>query len=333
MAGESKIEWTDATWNPTRGCSRVSPGCGDATGGGCYAMKMAHRFSGPGGPYEGLTRIGKRGVDWAGKAVLVPSMLDVPLRWRKPRHIFVDSMSDLFHESLSNEQIAAVFGIMAACPQHTFQVLTKRAERMPEWFAWLKRNVGEHDPGHATVCGIHAGNFGANVDYLGIRAPWPLPNVWLGVSAEDQQRADERIPHLLATPAAVRFVSVEPMLGPVDLTPWLHAGRCKSIGPAPERFRCGLPEEHSGHPHSALQPTGVPWFGKPQLSWVICGSESGHGARPMQIEWAESLRDQCAAASVAFFTKQIANAHDKKGGDPQHWPGGPWPREFPRVSR
>jgi protein gp37 len=129
MAANSLIEWTDRTWNVVRGCSRVSPGCDN-----CYAMGQAHRFAGPGKPFDGLTRYtAKRGVDWAGFARFVPEKLAEPLSWRKPQRIFVNSMSDLFHESLSNEEIAAVFGVMAACPQHTFQILTKRPKRMREW--------------------------------------------------------------------------------------------------------------------------------------------------------------------------------------------------------
>ncbi|HEX2677999.1 MAG TPA: DUF5131 family protein, partial [Polyangiales bacterium] len=130
--GETAIEWTDTVWNPVRGCARVSPGCES-----CYAERQAHRFSNPGGPYEGLTVLGKHGPRWSGRARFVPETLDAPLRWRKPRRIFVNSMSDLFHHDITNEQIAAVFGVMAACPQHTFQVLTKRAERLPEWFRWV----------------------------------------------------------------------------------------------------------------------------------------------------------------------------------------------------
>src|SRR5690606_22560010 len=178
------IEWTQGTWNPVSGCTRVSPGCDN-----CYAMRQAHRFSGNCQPYEGLTTIRRGKVDWTGSVRFVPEMLEVPLQ-RKPTTWFVNSMSDLFHESLTNEQIASAFGGMAATPQHTYQILTKRPKRMREWFGWLD----------------------------GRR---PLHNVWLGVSCEDQARADERIPHLLSTPAAVRFVSAEPLLGPIALRAWM----------------------------------------------------------------------------------------------------------------
>lgn len=240
--GASSIEWTDATWNPVRGCTKVSPGCKH-----CYAETFAERFRGVSGhPYE-------QGFD----PRFVPDQLDAPLRWRKPRRVFVNSMSDLFHEAFADEQIAAVFDRIECCPQHTFQILTKRAARLPEWFAWLARTRP--------------------------KAQLVLPNAWLGVSAEDQRRADERITHLLATPAAVRFVSVEPLLGPVDLGWALEA-------------------------HSP-ETTGVRT--QPALDWVIAGAESGNGARPMHEDWVRSLRDQCAAAGVKFFYKQKLDGRKK----------------------
>ena len=201
MSDDSKIEWTDATWNPIRGCSRVSEGCRH-----CYAERVAARFSGPGQPYEGLVRIsntldGRKPTGWNGTVRMVAEHLADPLRWKKPRRIFVNSMSDLFHERLTNEQIAAVFGVMAAAGSHTFQVLTKRAARMREWFAW----AGDHGAsGARSACRASAALYlGALPEPPGADT-WPLPNVWLGVSAENQAAADERIPDLLATPAAVR---------------------------------------------------------------------------------------------------------------------------------
>lgn len=264
MGNKTGIEWTDATWNPVRGCSRVSPGCKH-----CYAERVAARFCGPGQPYEGLAfrkvTVDGYGEDhmeprWTGEVRLIPEHLADPLRWKRPRRIFVNSMSDLFHEKLSNEEIAAVFGVMAAAPQHTFQVLTKRPEGMREFFRWME-GWGYSD---------------YRLDgYLADGGAWPLPNVWLGVSVENQHYADERIPILLDTPAAIRFVSAEPLLGPVDLlySAWNGA----------ESLR-----EMAG------------------IDWVIVGAESGPGARPMQEDWARSIRDQCAAAGVAFFLKQFA---------------------------
>lgn len=289
----SRIEWTDVTWNPVRGCSRVSPGCDS-----CYAMRQAHRFSGPGGPYQGLTTIRRGKVDWSGRVRLVPEMLELPLRWRKSRRIFVNSMSDLFHEALSDEEIAAVFGVMAAAPQHTFQVLTKRAKRMRETL-----NSASFI---ARVELFVSGKQWADQEQM----QWPLPQVWAGVSAEDQQRADDRIAHLLNTPAAIRFISAEPLLGPIDVSRW-DPGRC-------DCERCRMTSERcpaSRHP----------------IDWVIVGSESGTKARSMQLEWIASLRDQCADVGVPFFTKQIASRLDRKGGDPKYWPPGPWPRQFPEV--
>lgn len=196
------IQWTDKVWNPVRGCSRVSRGCEH-----CYAERIAARFSGPGQPFYGFAtdrsiipgspRGGVAGR-WTGDVELVPEKLEEPLHWKKPRRVFVDSMSDLFHEKLSNEDISRVFDVMNRASQHTFQVLTKRPARM---FAWADG-------------GLSAGAWPA----LNIR---PSPNVWLGVSVEDQKTADKRIPLLLQTPAALRFVSYEPALGPVDFDPWL----------------------------------------------------------------------------------------------------------------
>lgn len=303
MANDTSIEWTDVTWNPTRGCRRVSPGCGGAKGeGGCYAERMAARFSGPGQPYEGLVRIGPNGPRWTGAGRLIPEKLVEPLSWKKPRTVFVDSMSDLFFEAFSNEEIAAVFGVMASARTHTFQVLTKRAERMRSWFEWVfshRSRVGE-GAGKIHPFGViadAAARRGASVsvsslyeDRGGGPAPWPLPNVWLGVSVEDQQRADERIHDLLATPAAVRFLSVEPLLGPVDLAPWLAPD-----GPAAD----GLPCADCGSTSDCdceAGPVGI--------DWVIAGSESGPGARAMNEDWVRSLRDQCVGAGTRFFYKQ-----------------------------
>lgn len=200
----TKIEWADVVWNPIRGCSRVSRGCER-----CYAERQAHRFSGEGMPYEGLTRMTEHGPVWTGKIKLVPELLDQPLHWKKPRRIFVNSMSDLFHEAVPDEFLDQVFAVMATAKKHTFQVLTKRPERMLKYF---------QEPARPDMVYWAAYKFG----YLGAmcggtKAPIPVPNVQLGVSVEDQETADERIPLLLQTPAAVRFISAEPLLGPIDL--------------------------------------------------------------------------------------------------------------------
>ena len=181
--------------------------------------------------------------------------------------IFVCAHGDLFHESVPDDWIDRVFAVMALSPQHTFQVLTKRAERMREYFAGngaYLRVLGDGVERELRNAGIrwHGDNVDRHSQAIAGATRWPLPNVWLGISAEDQARADERIPYLLATPAAVRFVSAEPLLGPVDLT---------QIN---------------------------------RLDWVIAGGESGPGSRPMHPDWVRSLRDQCQAAGTAFFFKQ-----------------------------
>ena len=286
LMSKTSIEWSDEVWNPVRGCSRVSPGCDN-----CYAMKQAHRFDGPGGPYEGLTTIRAGKVDWSGVARFVPEMLDAPLHWKKPRRVFVNSMSDLFHHSITNEQIAAAFGVMAACPQHTFQVLTKKAERLPEWFAWMADRTchGAYDTAAITRRAMMLAEDVGGPRYIdlgmGALEHWPLRNVHLGVSVEDQQRADERIPYLLKTPAAVRFVSAEPLIGPVDLSIFLYHGVVEA------------------NPGDADYDA---------LNWVIAGSESGHRARLMNEDWVRSLRDQCAAAHVPFFYKQKLDSDGHK---------------------
>ncbi len=280
MSAGTKIEWTDTTWNPVRGCSLVSDGCRN-----CYAMKQAHRFSGPGKPYEGLTRLGKHGPTWTGNVRFVPEALKQPLRWRKPRRVFVNSMSDLFHEDLTNEEIAAVFGIMARCPQHTFQVLTKRPERLIEWFIYIRSPIVREE--------IEAVPVILNLPEFKITT-WPLPNVWLGVSVEDQKTADERIPLLLQTPAAVRFVSAEPLLGPISFSAWVSDEPCPACS-------------------DELHPCG-----EPKIDWLIVGGESGPGARPMHPEWARSIRDQCQDAGVAFHFKQWGEWSPNYGGEPRN---------------
>ena len=310
MSQITKIQWTDRTWNPVRGCSRVSEGCRN-----CYAERQAVRHAGPGRPYEGLAKSTKAGPRWTGAVRFLPEKLGEPLSWRKPQRVFVNSMSDLFHEELSFEQIAAVFGVMAAAPRHTFQVLTKRPERALEWFRWVE-SFGDRLENTAPL-GVLLHHAQKHCDHAALRRasevfaqPWPPPNVHLGVSVEDQATADKRIPLLLRCPAAVRFVSCEPLLGPVELTRWL---------PQPgQRLQYPSPQD----------------LAAPSLDWVICGGESGPGARPFDFAWARSIREQCRAAGVAFFLKQggaVAldtdyngfaplDLRDKKGGDPSEWP-------------
>ncbi len=314
MAGDTNIEWATKVWNPLAGCSVVSPGCTN-----CYAMKMAARIEsmaagrGQTSSYDGLTRKTKAGAVWTGEMRLIESALTQPLRWRKPALIFVNSMSDLFHEDVPDAWIDQVFAGMALSPQHTYQILTKRVERMRRYLTDPDRIVRmldvevDHPTGRRQLSDL--------IDFV----VWakPLPNVWLGVSAEDQARADERIPDLLATPAAVRFVSAEPLLGPIDLTALELPGGDSVL----DSLNRASPADHWASEWSP-EATGVPldeaiegfedWgFSHPPsevkgpgLDWVIVGGESGPGARPMHPDWARQIRDDCAAAGVAFFFKQ-----------------------------
>lgn len=332
--GDTGISWTHRpgtrgrTWNPTKGCSRTiaegaeQSGCGDGTGGGCYAEVQAGRIvrmsKGKPCAYDGLVRLTAKGYRWTGKVTLSPEVLRQPLSWRQPSTVFVNSMSDLFHEKLSNEQIAAVFAVMAATPRHTYQILTKRADRMRDWFEWFQEEIEEHRDGtddHDEIANMLAGaaqtdlgdgscedeerQFWRIHDLIGERKPWPLPNVWLGVSVENQAAADERIPELLRTPAAVRFLSCEPLLGEVDVrrymwpTHWHWDGRFKTPEAA---LATGAYAERK---RQALVSASAVF-----VDWIIAGCESGPGARPCSVEWLRSLRDQCAASSVPFFLKQ-----------------------------
>lgn len=204
-------KWWDKSWNTLVGCSRESAGCEN-----CYAEKLTATRLRHLPFYKDVTTAGK----WNGNVLQLEHKLDAPTHWRRPQRIFVNDMSDTFHPFVPFHFIAALYGVAAACPQHTFIFLTKRAWRMREFYEWIG-SVGDHDPSPAMACGIHASNFGSSIDYLGIDAPWPLPNVHLGVTCEDKQRANERIPLLLQCPAVVRFISAEPMLEAVDFSRWL----------------------------------------------------------------------------------------------------------------
>ncbi|WYK04437.1 phage Gp37/Gp68 family protein [Cereibacter sphaeroides f. sp. denitrificans] len=284
MAETSKIEWTDATWNPITGCTLASPGCQF-----CYAADLAATRLSQHPSRAGLARRNAAGVAaWTGEVRLNEQWLDQPLRWKRPRRIFVCAHADLFHENVPDEWIDRVFAVMALAPQHTFQVLTKRAARMREYVAQVQAQVYWRD----LAVAARKGRVGLVADMALLRdhGLGPLPNVWLGVSAEDQQRADERIPDLLATPAAVRFASLEPLLGPVDLT------NIKAKAGAGIDVFSAL--EYDGDPDEDVE------FGTSVLDWIIVGGESGRHARPMHPDWARSLRDQAQAAGVPFLFKQ-----------------------------
>jgi protein gp37 len=266
MGSKTAIEWTDSTWNPLRGCSRVSEGCRN-----CYAEKVAGRFSGAGLPYEGLARMVNGHAQWTGKVDLVEKHLDDPLKWKEPRRIFVNSMSDLFHPSVSDEWIDSIFSVMARCPQHTFQVLTKRPSRMLRYLSGAEMSIRDD----------------IKYEQAAETMRWPLPNVWLGVSVENQKAADERIPLLLQTPAAVRFASCEPLL---------EAVRLDRIGEEPEGYLNAMAAVVHCDGRGTKSITGI--------DWVICGGESGPDARPIHPDWARGLRDQCKAVGTPFFFKQ-----------------------------
>jgi protein gp37 len=323
----TSIEWTDETWNPIVGCSRVSKGCEH-----CYAERVAHRGMSP--QHRGLTVLGAHGPRWTGEVRLVEDRLAAPLSWRKPRRVFVNSMSDLFHDGLTNEQVAAVFGVMAACPHLTFQVLTKRPQRFREWFAWiadegeaLREQVGEDPPSGtpvpsacamlATTDAVPGGILSRAHFETATRQPWPLANVWLGVSVEDQATADERIPLLLDTPAARRWVSYEPAIGPVTFRDeWLS--RTCALGHFTHRNDTGYRPGECAHEGQFV--CGFPLVGG--LDWIVVGGESGPGARPFDLAWARSAIAQCRSASVPCFVKQLgaqpvssehAAIHDRHG--------------------
>lgn len=274
---ETPISWTagadgrpGSTWNPTDGCEVCSPGCKN-----CYAMRMAGRFSGPGKPYEGLVTFGKNGkAVWNGVGLLNIKALHRPLHWKRPRKVFVDSMSDLFFEPINDVEIAATFGVMALAPQHTYLVLTKRGARMNRWY---------HDVANSTrpaeYCVLESMRKLDTKPYLRAvhqladeeltRNTWPLPNVWQGVSVDTRKHGLPRIDELRDIDAAVRWLSIEPLLedlGELDLR---------------------------------------------GIHWVVLGCESGPGSRECKVEWIRSIIEQCKAAGIPVFVKQLEHTPGK----------------------
>jgi protein gp37 len=299
MSDNSAIEWTDATWPVVTGCDYESPGCAH-----CYAVRDARRLSGNPNEkvraaYSGLVDLKGGQLRWTGVVRILPERLDWPQRWRKPRKVFVCNQSDLFHEDVPESFILSVLTVIEKTPRHTYQILTKRPARMRDV---ITRHAQWMD---------YAG--GAGTTYA-----QRFRHLWLGVSVENQRMYDTRIGDLLRTPAAVHFISLEPLLGPVDLR----------LGGA------SLPDYAPHHP-------------LPPLKWVIVGGESGPGARPFKVAWARSVLQQCKAAGVACFVKQLGARptlsetaldpswpphvycdnddidrlvlRDKKGGDPSEW--------------
>lgn len=295
VSDNSGIEWTDATLNVVTGCESISSGC-DL----CYARTFAERWRGTPGHYF------ENGFD----VTLRPDRLNLPLHWRKPRNIFVNSMSDLFHKDVPDEYVAQVFAVMAATPRHTFQLLTKRHGRMRSLLSsgHFQRQV---------LAWAHRQKWGEGGEDLPPWA-WPLGNVHLGVSAEDQAAADLRVPALLETPAAVRWVSAEPLLGPVDLSRWMATGLVCGCGQAPD----GAPDAHECCAE-CMQPERLP------LGWVVVGGESGAGFRPMDIGWVRTIVTQCQAANVPVFVKQDSGRWPGRQG---RIPSDLWIKEFPDAA-
>ena len=342
MGTETGIAWTDSTWNPLRGCSRVSAGCEN-----CYAEAMAGRFSGHGMPYEGLVRKTAKGMRWTGDVRLILEHLNDPLRWTRPRRVFVNSMSDLFHQNVPFEWIAAIFAVMAGSQDHVFQVLTKRPERMLEFFRWVALD------GEATMCmrrSLRALSPCAGKEWdtalrciQGCSDAWPLPNVWMGVSAATQETFNERVPLLLQCPAAVRWVSLEPLVEDVKFTVHTNTVHLNAL--------TGRMVDGDGDVGEASA----------SLDWVVVGGESGPRARMFDIVWARNIAAACAEAETPCFIKQLGSnplRHDvydmtddeyrqvdaagwcvgdpmprlrhSKGGDPSEWPEDLRCREYPR---
>lgn len=325
----TRIEWTDATWNPTTGCTHEGPGCDN-----CYAKTMTHRLESMGhSKYAGLTVLNKAGDrHFNGVLKTHDDALELPLTWKKPRMVFVNSMSDLFHKSVSFDFIDKVFAVMALCPQHTFQILTKRPERMAEYL-----NAVEMQNRDASV-------YNATLDMTSAFGPsmpdwkWPLPNVWLGCSPVNQEKYDQYIPHLLKVSAATPFLSLEPLLGPINLN-LDHEVLTDLMDADPNRD----PRNRGRYPFPGLRGHAITrrrhW-----LKWVIVGGESGPGARPCKVEWIRDIIKQCKAAGVPCFVKQLGShpidgsgysrlpLKDKKGGDMSEWPRDLRVREMPAAA-
>lgn len=346
MATKTGIGWTDATWNPLRGCTRVSAGCQH-----CYAERVADkinhfaRAAGRPEPYAGLVKTVGQEPRWTGRVQLVEEALGLPLKWRTPRRVFVNSMSDLFHEAVTSETLDLIMGVMALAPRHTFQVLTKRPERMLAYLTELALNfperlssaVGERfgEETEVTLHNILAGaSWWRDMEPRGVpldgQTPlWPLPNVHLGVSVEDQAAADARIPPLLEAPAAVRWVSAEPLLGPVDLRrirPWHPAH-----GPGGADALAG---GSWGHPAVLRMAPDSPGYcnhsNAPTIDWVVVGGESGSGHRTMDLGWLADIVGQCVCTWVPVFVKQDSGPLSGRQG---RIPGVLWGfKDFPRAA-
>ena len=315
------------TWNPAIGCTPVSSGCRS-----CYASRLASTRLAHLPQYAGLateSRICGPSTNgnaqsvfrWTGEVRFFPEKLAEPLLHRKPAGIFVCDMSDLFNESVTNEQIAAVFGVMAACPRHRFYVLTKRAKRRREWFEWVKiqkRGWWQAEHGFIWECfrkiipisDTENDSLWKQMGDVGAGFRWPLPNAWMGSSICTQAEADRDIPELLETPTTLRFLSVEPMLETIDLTKLIL------LAPRPPHGPGVYLNALTGH-------VAGPDDMGPKVDWVIVGGESGTHARPFHVEWARSIQAQCKAAGTSYFLKQLgSNCID---GNDRGFPASRWP--------
>ena len=349
MAETTTIGWTDATWNPITGCSMISAGCTH-----CYAQTLAGTRMKNHWSRKGLTKETPLGPVWNGEVRVNRKWLDQPLHWKKPRMVFVCAHADLFHEAVDDHWRDVIFAVMAATPHHTYQILTKRAggardylnrcsQRPIESWAesmWEARDISLDQ----STC--------RRIARAIVNAAWPLPNVWVGVSVEDQANAEHRIPLLLDTPAAVRWISAEPLLGPVDLT------RLKTE-------ELTWQDALNGRAHAGPSV----WSGQRKLDWVVVGGESGRHARRMDLQWVRKVVGECHAAKVPVFVKQLGlhpgeicnpvdatdreradwkrngwthvisgegeqwnrdlRLKDKKGSDPSEWPEDLQVQEYP----
>lgn len=350
MAAKSEIQWTGSTWTPVRArnlaTGKVGWHCEHATTGciHCYSERQ-NIWTGTGLPF-------KPGHRKDVELFLDEKMLLAPLTWKKPRPIFVCSMTDAFADFVPDEWLDNMFAIMALCQHHTFQVLTKRAERMRAYITSRSQPGPQGDEAPAVDIRIRMTAHHAPPGKWAQRITWPLPNVWLGVSAERQEEASDRIPQLLQTPAALRFVSLEPLIGPIDLHPsWLPCPACKGRGYYLPNFaanhfvpceRCLTLARECG---VTILP-GQQATPGPRLGWIIVGGESGDEPRPMSIRWVDDIAQDCRAAGVPCFVKQLGakpyvgyetgyrqflKYDHPKGGNPEEWPAHLRIREMPPL--
>ena len=301
----TNIQWTDETWNPIVGCSRVSAGCARCYAATAAASPRLQQFP----QYQAVK-------DWDGTVQFVESQLTKPLQWRKSKRIFVCSMTDLFHENVPNEWIDTVMAVISLSPQHTFQVLTKRPSIALSYFNQPEIWVKWYEAAKAHLWSIVGEKFGSliNLQQYFIHQPFPLPNLWLGTSTENQAMADKRIPILLQIPAVVRFLSCEPLLEEID---FIQAGVFQRL--ISDDYQRELVNE--------------------DIQWLILGGESGPNSRPCRIEWVESIVQQCQQSKTPVFVKQLGNCAylgeerfktcDRKGGEIAEFPEHLRIREFP----